>query len=230
MKHQSGFHWRFCCLLMLGIGWSGGGFAAPVSVQIAPSPGGSAPVLLDWSGQADADETGVLVEDRTGNGGQVAIELFPGASQFNLQTPDGFVLLDNTLRVNSSLPAGGSRIRLRIAYERLGIRIANVRANTIRILRADIAGGRWIRAVDGIRDLVNADVRYLRGIRTDFILGHHGVDNQNEFAWAVLDSSGDQYFALAGLTNVPLPAAWLMFLSGSGLLLMVTRKKSRSGT
>ena len=157
------------------------------------------------------------------------IELIPGANNFNLLLPDGFVLLDNTLQVTSNLLDGGRRIRARMDFGRFGgragIRKQGIRANSLRLLRADIGGGRWIRAVNSIRDKANADIRFLTAIRADFTLGHHGIDKQNEFVWAVLDTSGEQFFAIAGIKAVPLPAAWLLFLSGSGLLALATRRR-----
>jgi len=201
--------------------------AAPVIIDVAPNQ----PVFADWNDAVD-DDTGVLVEKLSGGGGRLTIELLdePG---FTLPTPDGFLLLDNTLFVKPELEAGGRRMRIRIDYQRFGgragLRDFGIRANTIRILRADRNDGRWIRAVNGIR-ATNADIRYLRARRADFTLGHHGFDEQKEFAWAVVDTQGAQYYALGGLANVPLPAAWLLFITGSGLLLMVSRKTARSGS
>lgn len=212
---------------MLGLGLVSGASliqAAPLVIDVGPT----LPVIADWSGAGDDDDTGVRLQKLGGAGGNLSIELLndPG---FSFAAPQGFQLLDNTLFVKPELAAGGRRMRIRMDYGRAGLRRLGIRANTLRILRADFNTRRWVRAVNGIR-ATNVRARYLGARRADFTLGHHGFDQQKEFAWAVLDTKGAQYYALGGLTNVPLPAAWLLFITGSGLLLMVSRKTSKSGS
>ena len=211
------------------LAWSQGGHAAPITGIASPGQ----PILIDWSGQADNDATGVKIlnQEVSGDNG-ISIELLPNNPLQNLLKPEGFVLLDNTLRVTSTNSAGKRRMRIRMDFGRYGgragLRDLGIRANTIRILRADRASGRWVRAVRRINEKRFADVRYLRALRADFVLGHHGFDRDKQFAWAVTDTRGDQYFTLAGLANVPVPAAWLLFVSGSGLMWLVTRKRRQS--
>ena len=207
------------------IGWSNASYASKVGSQIGTI---DSEIQIKWDANNNADKTGVRVKNLSSTGGgRVDIELITGKNNSSLLVPAGFKLLDNTLRVTSDLESGGRRIRARMDFGRfggrIGIRARGIRANSLRLLRADFAGRRWVRAVDTIRDK-RVNIRFLTAIRADFTLGHHGIDKQNQFVWAVLDTSGEQFFAIAGLAAVPIPAAWLLFLSGSGLLVLVKRR------
>ena len=213
-------------LVILGIaliGWSNSSHASSTTGSQIGTNGSE--ILLKLGA---TNNNGVKVKNLSSNGGRVDIELITGKNNSPLLVPAGFKLLDNTLQVTSSLKSGKRRIRARMDFGRfggrVGIRARGIRANTLRLLRADFAGRRWIRAVDSIRDKGRADIRFLTAIRADLTLGHHGIDKQNQFVWAVLDTNGDQLFAIAGLAAVPIPAAWLLFLSGSGLLVLVKRR------
>ncbi|MDH3763773.1 MAG: hypothetical protein OEU50_22575 [Gammaproteobacteria bacterium] len=219
MKHQSGFYRVATAVLIsiLGIGLSS-------SIQAAP-------VVVNLQGQSLTDDTGYLLENLSNETGDPSVEILSGDPGFNFAVPQGFVLLDTTLHVKPDLKAGKRRIRARIDYGRYyggraGIRKLGIRANTLRLLRANSASRRWVRAGNGIR-ATNLGIRYGRTTLAG-LLGQQGLDTENEVVWAVLDTKGEQFFALAGLSNVPLPAGWLLFMSGSGLLLLVSRKKSRS--
>lgn len=219
-------------LLVVGAGllaWSLPGQAMRVTGIASPGQ----PVLIDLSGQDD-DDTGVTVLNQESSAvNEISIELLQNDPILKLPGPEGFVLLDNTLRVSATNPGGKRRIRIRMdyaRYERIGLRRLGIRADTIRLLRADLASGRWSRAVRRINEQRIADIAYRRALKPDFILGHHGFDKDNQFAWAVTDTRGDQFFALGGLAVVPLPAAWLLFLSSSGLIWLVSRKRRASAS
>ena len=195
--------------------------------------------LLNPADPAGGDDTGIRVINLAPQGGTVRVSLESGARDFNLALPDGFLLLDNTLHVTSDLLPGGRRLRARVdfgRYGRAGIRAMGIRVGSLRVLRADFASGRWIRAIDSIRafdfnqERVLVERRFLTALRANPVIGNYGIDLQKEFAWAVVNTSGDQYFALGGLSQVPLPAAWILFLSGSGLLAWSTRRRRPVGT
>jgi len=216
MKHRSVFYRVTTAVLVsiIGIGLS-------ISTQAAP-------VVVNLPGQSDTGDTGFLLENLSSEKGEPTVEIFSG--DLNYAIPQGFVLLDTTLHVKPDLKAGKRRIRARFDYGRYGgragIRKLGIRANTLRLLRADSVSRRWVRAGNGIR-ATNLGIRYGRTTLAG-LLGQQGLDTKNEVVWAVLDTKGEQFFALAGLSNVPLPAGWLLFMTGSGLLLLVSRKKSRS--
>lgn len=212
------------------LAWSQGGHASPITGIASPGQ----PILIDWSGQQD-DDTGVKVLNQEVSGdNSLSIELLQNDPVLNLPGPEGFVLLDNTLRVTSTNPAGKRRIRIRMDFGRY-LRdgsLSGIRANSIRLLRTDNpVSGRWLPAVRRINEERIADVRYLRVLEDDdFVLGHHGIDLKRAFAWAITDTRGDQFFAIGGLAVIPVPAAWLLFLSGSGLMWLVTRKRRQPVT
>ena len=213
-------------LFVLGlalIGWPAIGHSALIG-------GFDSELLLPLNPNNLADKTGVRVLNKSTSGGEVSVELLPGKFDDTLLLPDGFLLLDNTLRVASTLLPGGRRIRARMDFGRFGgragIRKLGIRANSIRLLRADLRKGRWIRAVDSIRKRADAEIRFLTEGRADFVLGHHGIDKQNQFVWAVLDTSETQLFAIGGIA-IPAPPAWLLLLTGSGLMLVALKRRRR---
>lgn len=217
---------------LLLLGWQGAVNANPIQIGSQIVVPFETETVIDLSNVNLGDDTGVRVKNLTqdGNDKSISVELIPGASDLGFQAPDGFVLLDNTLHVTSNLTPGGRRIRARMDFGRYnggraGIRAMGVRFNSIRLLRADFNTRRWIPAVNAIRDQSIVPIRFLTGIRANLALGHYGIDKQNEFVWAVLDTAGEQFFAIGGLSAIPLPAAWLLFLTGSGMLVLVARRR-----
>lgn len=215
--------------------WSSVILGAPIRIDLPAFDGGDKPVIGDWTGDAgDSDDTGIKVQNFSANETYFTFDLLAERPTSLPPAPSGFILLDETLKVVSESLAGERLMRIRLdygRYGRAGLRRLGIRADTIRLLRADLRRGRWVPAPRAIRDLGRADVRFLRGIRA-FTLGHHGVDQQNEFVWAIVDSRGDekfdnaQFFAIGGLSNIPLPAAWLTFLTGAGLLGLLVRRRA----
>lgn len=211
-------------LTAVTLGAAAAAFAAPIEF----TTGDLKSVLLN----PNDTRTGVRIDYQSGQGGQVDLQQKSIANEpllSNLQTPAGFRLLDTTLFVDSTLTTGVRRIRARIGYRRADVRALGIRANSLRLLRADIAGGRWLRAVSRIRDQGRATIRYLPATVANLRLGNHGFDATNKSVWAVTDLRGSQYFAIGGPSAIPLPAAWILFLSGSGLLLMLNRRRGLPG-
>lgn len=202
--------------------WSGA--ALPVTVD----PGQQLTILLNSANS----NTGALILNQSDTDGEVTLKQVSIAGEDklkNLQAPAGFRLLDNSLFVESTLPSGKRRAGIRIGYERLGragIRRAGIRVGSLRLLRANIAGERWLPAQQRILNKRRADIRFIRGLAT-LRLGNYGFDKDRQNVWAVTDLGGSQYFAIGGLAIVPLPAAWLLFLSASGALFLVTRRRDR---
>lgn len=200
---------------------------ASVKVQVEPSSQYSKPYTGDVSGDpSDADDTGFQVLNLSDVAGSVSMTQFDALPPLNVSAPKGFKLLDTSLLVSSTLPTAGRRLQIRYDFGRYNLRRAGIRAGSLRLLRADIRMGRWIPAIRAIRDLQRADIRYIDGGRADLKLGHHGIDHQNQYVWAVLDTSGDQYFALAG-SPVPVPAAGALLFSGLGALVLLGRARRR---
>lgn len=215
-------------VLFIAGGLASQGMAASVKVQVEPASQYAKPYTGDLSGDAaDADDTGFQVLNLTEQAGSVSMSMVESPPALKGGAPKGFKLLDKSLLVSSTLPEAGRRLQIRFDFGRYNLRRAGIRANSIRLLRADIRMGRWIPAIRAIRDVRRADIRYIDGARADLKLGHYGIDHKNQYAWAVIDASGDQYFTLAG-KPVPLPAAGALLFSGVGALALIGRLRRRA--
>lgn len=200
--------------------------AATTKFEVEPASTYNKPYIVDLSGDpTDSDFTGLQLLNLSDVGGSVSLATMNQLPNLDLKQPQGFKLLDLTLQVNSTLPAAGRRLQIRFDYGRANLRRAGIRAGSLRLLRADIRAGRWLPAVRAIRDGRRADIRYITG-GADFKLGHFGNDTDKQYVWAVLDSSGDQLFAIAG-KPVPLPAAGVFLASGLGALILSARRRRR---
>lgn len=196
---------------------------ASVKVQVEPSSEYSKPYTGDVSGDPlDSDDTGFQVLNLSDVAGSVSMTQLDALPPLNVSAPKGFKLLDTSLLVSSTLPAAGRRLQIRYDFGRYNLRRAGIRAGSLRLMRADIRMGRWMPAIRAIRDLQRADIRFIDGGRADLKLGHYGIDHQNQYVWAVLDTSADQYFAIAG-KPIPLPAAGALLFSGLGVLALFGR-------
>ena len=227
-SHQ-GRRWRrFAWLAVAGcaaFSWNQAGHAMPIDALIDPNA--TQPLRLDWGAGGG---TGILLQNPPGVGGKVSIELLDGPAP-PLAAPDGFVLLDNTLRVSSSLPSEGLRMRASMGIRvgqgrRIPVRLRGLRPDSLRLLRADFASGRWIRAINSIRARERADIRMITDGRADFTLGHFGIDSVRQTVWAVVDTSGEQLFAI-GAKRVPEPVGWLLLVTGAAFF-AVARRRTRA--
>ena len=175
-----------------------GSFAASQQVSV----GSGEDVLIDLSGDPnDSNDTAVRIKNLSQNSGEVIVDFISGpqgsgADGASVQT--GFALVDGTLSVQSNIPAGELRVRYRMEYLRADLRRTGVRANSIRMLRRDVPGARWVRATNSIRR--QTPIRYLRDERADFVLGHHGYLREKRYVWAVMDVNSE--YAIGGAVPV----------------------------
>ncbi len=175
----------------------------------------------------DKDETGFQIYSNPDNQeGQVDVDWIPTP---DAAVDDGFVLLDNTLMVNTNLEAGSYRLGLRRAFARSMIQDAGIRARTLRVFRLMNTGraeARW-HAVPAYKRIVKrgrADIRRIFG-RMPFKsenLGNYGIALQDQYAWSVIDNGG--YFAIGGLM-VPEPSTWVLL--GTGLTGLYLHRRGR---
>ena len=129
--------------------------------------------------------------------------------------PQGFELLDGTLAIATSIPDGQMKLQVRVAYDPLELRAQGGRAQKPPVLMRRTQVGqdmRWRPITDLIR------VRGLRARRrigpADFMLGHYGVDWDNEYVWAVIDVPG------TFTVGVPEPVSLLCLAGGIGMLVL----------
>ena len=59
--------------------------------------------------------------------------------------------------------------------------------------------------------------------RADLTLGHFGIDSARQTVWAVLDTSGEQLFAI-GARRVPEPVGWLLLVTGAACFAGLRRR------
>lgn len=195
---------------------------APPSFVIKPDTLYTGDMSDDFT---DKDETGFQIySDPENSEGQVVVDWIPTP---DAQIDNGFVLLDNTLRVQTDLTAGSYRLGLRRAFVRSNIRAAGIRARSLRVFRLRQIGREQVRweAVPAYKRIAKrgrADIRRIFG-RSTFKLGNYGIALQDQYAWSVIDNGG--YFAIGGLM-VPEPSTWVLL--GTGLTgLYLTRRGRR---
>jgi hypothetical protein len=182
-------------------------------------------VFLDENGSqvVQPTRTGVTFKNLSSGQGQVSVQFLPGPA---LRPGDGvgggFLLLDGTLRVSSSLPARRQLVRIRMGYDGRRLARAGARESSVRLLRRRAipgrTAGRWlpaIRAVQGRYDIV----RYpdMSPGRFPGNVGNHGFDRRNQFVWAYLDVTSDYG---VGALAVAEPASLAFLVSGVGLLVL----------
>ena len=134
--------------------------------------------------------------------------------------------MDGTLSVQSNIPAGELRVRYRMEYLRADLRRTGVRANSIRMLRRDVPGARWVRATNSIRR--QTPIRYLRDERADFVLGHHGYLREKRYVWAVMDVNSEYAIGGAVPVGVPLLIPILLIATGAGIGLLGLKSLRRA--
>jgi len=216
-----GFH-GWVSLVLLGVAAPAN--AVPQEFELEPL----AEALIDLSGDPkDADDTALRIKNLSDNPGLVTVDFDSKAGLGQDDTvASGFALIDGTLIVTSDIPAGKLRARYRVEADARALVRAGIRADGARMLRRDVRTGRWrpaIRAMEG-----RADVRYLRDMRADFELGHHGFSKDAEYVWAVIDVNSR--YAAGGSTMPSVPILGPLVLVGLGAALLAAAARAhRSG-
>jgi hypothetical protein len=146
--------------------------------------------------------------------------------------PEGFLLLDGTLRVSvSGLSPGDYRMMIRKTYSAEEREHKGVRTRTLQLLRRERARELYLpaRCLDRPREPIRprsaiSREEFKRG-RTNGgkrALGLRGVDASNTYVWCVLDKASD--FAVGGV--VPEPLTMGLLLTGAAGLLLKRRPRA----
>ena len=168
---------------------------------------------------------GLLLENLSGQAGEVEAAFVGGpAPTKGVKVPLGFVLLDGTLQIDSEIPAGQVRAQIRIRYD--GARVRERVERKLRLLRLRDGGDTWVRARRALR--ADVDVRFLRDVRADGILGHFGVDRERKIVWGVLDVTST--YAIGALAAIPEPVSYALVVSGLALVGVAARGRRRRVT
>ena len=164
-----------------------------------------------------AGETGYTIFNEWDPTAVTGATLSPELPVVLAPAPEGFALLDRTLKITTDIPDGEMRIRVRIEFDPAEVRALGacpIMSPTLLRLRP-LDPPRW-RPIRRVMDLRGLPRRRRIGAPV-FQLGNYGVDAANEYVWAVLDVPGD--FAV----GVPEPASLLLAAAGVGLLVLRRR-------
>jgi hypothetical protein len=183
-------------------------WSAQVKVIVKPHETVAVPLYPGTS-----DETGVVFTNLTGRRADLTVEAVSGDPLAGGRTAEkGFILLDGTLRVQTSLPPGQYRLLVKrsISDRRMaprGLRMSSLRAMrmssemrfrpAVRSLRrkagAAAAARRAIVGASPTRGEMRAGYA---GKRSRPCLGSYGFDPVNGYVWSVVDRDG--VFAVGG--------------------------------
>ena len=175
------------------------------------------------TGQSD-DDTAIRFRNLSPASGEIQAERVFGPTLGQGQTvAEGFVLLDNYLRIATDIPQGQKRMLVRMEVDLREVRARRIRADSLRIMRFDENTRHWGRAIRAIRDgRARQNARFIRG-RAQFFLGRYGIDPIRRTVWATVDVTSS--YAIGGIP-VPEPMALMCFSSGAGLLLLSRRRSA----
>ncbi|MEX0886495.1 MAG: PEP-CTERM sorting domain-containing protein [Phycisphaeraceae bacterium] len=196
-----------------------------VERSVGPAGEGNDEVLLELDPNG-IDATGLRFRNLSEQSGTVSIsrsnEPLPTLATIGSPYDEPFRMIDNTLlEIDTSAFADGRmRLRIRMGYEGRVIRQAGLRARTLHLMRFHRRWDCWQPAVFAIRDVRRMDFRFFPNRQADFTLGHFGVDQENQYVWAVIDTNGT--YAIAG---VPEPATMSLMFAAGGLAVMLHRRR-----
>ena len=191
-------------------------------------------IVVDLSDDPlDTHATGVRVHNPLSNpSGTVRVRWLDGPPAAPGDTVvGGYRLLDLTLEITTDLPLGDTiQVQRRMEFDAgqpipSGMDAATpqlfgLRERSLRILRRQPGpfSFSWGIPQPAIIHTDRADVRRIYG-PADFVLGHYGVDLDNDYVWAVVDFPGT--FAVGG---VPEPAMAALLLGGAIPLVLLLRR------
>ncbi len=186
-------------------------------------------VTFDLSGQPDDEnDSGIIIWNQSIKDGSVSLDYL--TQNPSGKVDGGFLLLDGTLKVTiDGLEPGDYQMLIMREYSPTALRAyPRIRSLGVmrRVLRDNPIGSTWIRAKPIERRIKRVGIRAApkREIRAKdtSVLGQHGYDPSNNYAWAVVDRASD--FAV-GADVVPEPSTLVLLLGlGCGMFLLRRRR------
>jgi len=162
-----------------------------------------------------SDETGYKIESQWDLSGIPTAVWSDGKPSEQGAVPEGFKLLDGTLKIETPIPDGQMKLRVRMQFDARELRaISGRRISRVRLLRLRRVGRRT-RWMPIRKRMLAREIRARRKIGpATFELGEYGVDWTDSYVWGVLDVPGT--FAI----GVPEPISLLCMVGGAGVLMM----------
>ena len=184
---------------------------------------------LDWTGDTgDADNTGITLWNRSDAPATVSIEYLPVNPPGD--PPEGFLLLDGTLRVDTgALGDGDLRMLVVREYDPVRARRKRLKRERMSVMRRDRARAKYRRARCLVRPMLTRKKRLVAEIRLALrrkeagLLGSRGIDLTNTCVWAVVDKSSD---FVAGGEVIPEPVSLACVVGGLGVLVLGRRRRT----
>jgi len=208
------------------LGWSTA-TAQQNSATIGPASSGEDEALIRAFPNTD-DETGVWFKNLSDQSGAVSVQVSDAslpAVQATIGSPFQlpFVMIDNTsLEIGSAaFPDGEKRLGIRMEYNPRIVRRRGLRMDSLHLMKFDRVREQWAPAIFSIRKFPRTGIRFFPNAPADQTLGHFGINPNENYVWATIDTNG--LYGIGGV--VPEPAALSLICAAGGIVVLACRPR-----